>query len=163
MRREGCKELLARLHANARVRSRKYHVSNWDLSSALDLLNELRQVVLFVMLWPVPRNKVPHLPVVAVVGEIKLRSDEQDLAIEDDNTAVVSVVAVHDGHANVRDDAMDRLILKDDGELFPRVQIGITLQKVIEQAIARDFKSADMSASSSLGRDAYRTLDPATY
>jgi hypothetical protein len=46
-----------------------------------------------------------HLPVVSgmlqhtvtVIGKIKLRPYEQDLAIENDNAAVVSVVAMHDG------------------------------------------------------------------
>jgi hypothetical protein len=107
MRREGCEELLACLHANARVWGRKYHVSNRYLGRALQLLDELRQVVLFVVLRSVPGNEVPHLTVVAIVGKVKLWSNEQDLAIQDYYTAVVPVVAVHDWHANIGDDAVN--------------------------------------------------------
>jgi hypothetical protein len=56
-----------------------------------------------------------HLPVVPIIGKVQLGTDEQDLAIQDDDTAVVPVVAVHDGHANISNNAVYRLILEDDG------------------------------------------------
>jgi hypothetical protein len=81
----------------------------------LNLLDELRKVVFFVVLWAVPRDEMSHLSVVSIIGEVQLGADEQDLAVQNDDTTVVPVVAVHDGHANVSNDAMYRLILKNDG------------------------------------------------
>lgn len=67
------------------------------------------------MLWAVPWDEVSHLPIVSIVCEVELRANEQDLAVEDDDTAVVSVVAMHDGHTNIGNDAVYRLILQDNG------------------------------------------------
>lgn len=113
-----------------------------------------------MVLRSVPGNEVSHLSVVAIVSEVELWPYEQDLAIENNDTAVVSVVAVHDWHANIGDDAMDGLILKYYGELFPCMQVGITFEEVIQQAVASDFKSTNMLVLSLQRGDAYRTLVP---
>lgn len=131
MRRERSEKLLARLHTNACVGSRKDHVSNGYLDRALDLLDELGEVVFFVVLWAVPRDEMPHFPVVSIIGKVQLGTDEQDLAIEDDDTTVVPVVAVHDGHANIGNDAVYRLILQDDGQLLPCMEVGVAFEEMV--------------------------------
>ena len=59
-----------------------------------------------MVLWAIPRNEVSHLSVVSIVGKIQLRPNEQDLPIQDDDTTVVPVVAMHDRHANIGNDTM---------------------------------------------------------
>lgn len=84
-----------------------------------------------MMLWAIPRDEVPHLSVVAIVGKIQLGPDEKDLAVEDDDTTVVPIVTMHDGHANIGNDAVYRLILQDDGQLLPGMKVRIAFEKMI--------------------------------
>jgi hypothetical protein len=60
---------------------------------------------------------------VAVICKEQLRSYEQDFAIEDNDPTVISVVAMHYGHTNIANDAMDGSVGQDDGQLLPGMEI----------------------------------------
>jgi hypothetical protein len=62
---------------------------------------------------------------VTIVCKIELGPYEQDLAIEDDYAAVVSVVAMYYGQADVAHDAMDGSISQNDGHLLPSMEVCI--------------------------------------
>jgi hypothetical protein len=45
----------------------------------------------------VPRSEEAHFTEVSIVGEIKLRTQAQDFAVQDDGAGIVSAVSVKDG------------------------------------------------------------------
>ena len=85
-----------------------------------------------------PRCEIPHLPVVAIVCQPHLGSNEEELATVNEHTAVVSHIAVPDGHADVQQDILAVLMVDDLGKHLPGMQEGITLEEVIQTAIAGD-------------------------
>ena len=56
----------------------------------------------------------------------------------DEHTAVVAHIAVSDGHADVQQDILAILMVDDLGKHLPRMQEGITLEEVVQTAIAGD-------------------------
>ena len=125
MRRLGRKQFFARLKAKTGVWGAQNHVADGDFLGALQLLDHVGQVVVLDMLWPAPWDEVAVLAVVAIVGKEQLGADKEDTAVQDDDSAVEAVVAVHDGHANVADDAMERRVGHDDGHLLPGMEVGV--------------------------------------
>lgn len=57
---------------------------------------------------------------------------------------------MHDGHSNVENDVAGVGVFEDLGVDLPRVQIQITLEKVIQTSVASDFKFGTHSKRSSL-------------
>jgi hypothetical protein len=57
-----------------------------------------------------PGDKVTHLTIIPVIGEEHLGPDHEYLAIQGNNTAVIAVVLVLDGHAHIKEDAMAALV-----------------------------------------------------
>ena len=82
---------------------------------------------------------MPHLAIVAVVGKPHLGPDQENLAIETDNTAVVPQVPVEDGHANVEKDAMGALVLQKPGQHLQAVCVDIELMEVVQTRVPADF------------------------
>lgn len=80
------------------------------------------------MLRAAPRNEVAVLAVVSVICKEQFGADEEDLAVQDDDSTIEAVIAMHDGHTYVADDAMDRAISQDDGHLLPRVEVGVRFE-----------------------------------
>jgi hypothetical protein len=62
-----------------------------------DGLNNPWEEMIFPLSMLHPGSKVPHLAVVAIVGEPHLGTNEQDLPIVYNDTAVVNHVLVHHG------------------------------------------------------------------
>jgi hypothetical protein len=65
---------------------------------------------------------------VTVVCKEQLRPYEQNLAIEDDDPAVVSVVAMHDRHTDIAYNAVNRSVGQNDGHLLPGMEVCIRFQ-----------------------------------
>ena len=65
------------------------------------------------------------LAVVAIICQEQLGANKEDAAVQDDNSTVEAVVAVHDGHADVADDAVERSVGHDDGHLLPGMEVGV--------------------------------------
>lgn len=64
-----------------------------------------------------------------------LWADQEDLAVEANHSAVEAHVSVLNGHANVANDPVTFLVLQDQSEHLPTVQVEILLKQVVEAAI----------------------------
>lgn len=142
-----CKELFARLGGDAGVNGRENDIANWDLATALLLLDLRREVVLLNMTRRLPRREEAHLAKVSVIGEVQLRAEAKNLAVKDDGASIISAVAVEEGQADINHDAVEGLIRQDRIERIPRVVVDLILKKVVETAIASNLQ---------LGSDAQR-------
>jgi len=77
-----------------------------------------------------PGREPPQLAVVAVVGEPHLGADEEDLAVVDDDAAVVDDILVDDGHADVDDHVEAVVALEDLDEDLPGVKVRVACERV---------------------------------
>jgi hypothetical protein len=91
------KQLLAGLRRNTRIQRRDGRIPKRDLPLPRHLCHHPWQIVLLYILDPAPAREVPHLAVVAVVGEVELGADEEDLLVVGDDAAVVADILVADG------------------------------------------------------------------
>lgn len=91
------KQLLAGLCRNTCIQRRDGRIPKWDLPLPCNLYHHSRQVVLLHILDPPPASEVSHLAIVAIVGEVELGADEEDLLVVGNDAAVVADVLVADG------------------------------------------------------------------
>lgn len=134
VRRLGCKQLFARLEAKTSIWCAQNHVTDGDFLGSLQLLDHLGKVVILDMLWASPRDEVAVLAVVSIIGKEQFGADEEDSAIQDDDPTVEAIIAVHDWHANIADDAMERSVGHDDGHLLPGMEVGVGFENCQSQS-----------------------------
>lgn len=109
-------------------------ITKQDVGFTLELSQHLGEVEQLSLSRAHPGGKVPHLPVVAIIGQPHFRSlhsnhqsdahcgesgqahDQENLSVEANNPAIVSEVPVENGHANVQENTMGALILEQDAE-----------------------------------------------
>jgi len=77
-------------------------MTDGDGSLTSDFGDHLGEVEVLDLLRLLPRREPPQFAVVPVVGEPKLRSDEEDLLVEHDDAAVVDDILVDDGPGKER-------------------------------------------------------------
>lgn len=87
-----------------------------------------------------PGDEIPHLSIVPIVCQEQLGADQEYFSIQGKDTAVESVIAMHNRHANVQKNTVARLVPENPHEHLPAVEIQVCLQKVIEAPIATDFQ-----------------------
>lgn len=69
-----------------------------------------------------------------------LRPDQDDLAVIEDDAAVVAHIAVPHGHAHINQNVLAVRVVDDAGQHLPRVQERVALEEVVEAAIAGDLE-----------------------
>lgn len=119
-----------------------------DLSS--DILNDARQIMRFRFSCSGPRCKPTQFAIVAIVGHPHLGSDQKNLAIEENQAAVVQYVLVNDrpfdegclnmmhlavlvcsrSHADIDDNLVTFFILQNLGQHFPSMEGSITFKEM---------------------------------
>lgn len=136
----GGEELLARLGGQTGVDGGQHDIADGDVAAALVLLDVRRQVVLLDVAGAVPGGEEAHLAKVAVVGEVDLGAQAQDLAVEHDGARIVAAVAVQHRQADVDDDAVEVRVREDGEERVPRVLVHLGLEEVVQAAVAGDLE-----------------------
>lgn len=76
------------------------------MSGALDLLYHPRQMILFVLSRSQPRSKVSHLAVISIIGKPHLWSNQQYLAVQTENPAIITNVSMLYRHSYVEENTM---------------------------------------------------------
>lgn len=97
MRAVGCEKLLASLCGQGRVEGGQDNISDGNMAGALVLLDMRGKVVILHVSGAVPRSEKAHFAEVSIVGEIELRTQAQDFAVQDDGAGIVSAVSVENG------------------------------------------------------------------
>lgn len=97
MRTVGCEKLLASLRGQGRIKGRQDNISDGNMAGALVLLDIRGKVVILDVSRSVPRSEESHFTEVSIVGEVELRTQAQDFAVQDDGAGIVSAVSVEDG------------------------------------------------------------------
>ena len=167
VRRLGREELLARLEAERGVERLDDEDADRRGRRAGEGLEARRQPELLERPEPraarvdEPRREVAHLAVVAVVREVDLRAEADDLAVEAHDAAVVRDVAVLHGHADVAQDPVGQVAVEQLVEALPRVLERVELEERVLAAVARDLELGPRAerAPRRLGL-ADRLLDP---
>jgi len=75
----------------------------------------------------------------------------QDLAVEDEDAAVVTHVLVDHGHADVAQDAVGKVAGKQRGDRLPAVQDGVALVKVVLAAVPGDLELGTAAVARTAG------------
>ena len=89
------------------------------MKNKINLLNPRHQCVLLNTSHFTPSCKPACFPVVAVIAKDQLGSDEQYLAIESHDAAVVDNILMADWHANINNDSMAGLVHKNLNQNLP--------------------------------------------
>jgi len=90
-----------------------------------------------------------------------LRPDQDDLAVIEDDAAVVAHIAVPHGHAHINQNVLAVRVVDDAGQHLPRVQEGVALEEVVEAAIAGDLELGADAQGGAGGFGAADALDDA--
>lgn len=107
-------KLLTCLCREASVQCVYDKISNRYIAIAALELPELGgQLVLLNVLGPVPGHEEAHLPEVAIVGQIKLWTKGEDLAVKAQGSCVVPAVPVQHRKSDIDDYAMKGLVRQD--------------------------------------------------
>ena len=142
--------LLASLDPKHGIMGRNDSISNGHLSLASYFGDDAWEVVFFGMLGTIPGYEETTFSIVAVICEPKLRPNEQDLAIETYEAAVVAIVSVNNRNTDIQQDAMKRIVIEKPGYHLPGMQIGVGLEKMVKQAIASDLELRPNAKSGAL-------------
>lgn len=134
------KELLASLGSQAGINSRENNIANRDLATTLKLLDSGREKVLLDVSRSLPRRKEAHLAEVSIVGKVKLWPKADNLAVEDNGACVIPTVAVKERKANIKNNAVQRLISQNRVERVPRVFVHLTLEEVVQTPVSRNLQ-----------------------
>jgi hypothetical protein len=97
MRTVGREELFASLRGQGGVVGGQDNISDRNMAGTLVLLDIRGKVIVLHVSGAVPRSEEAHFTEVSIVGEIKLRTQAQDFAVQDDGAGIVSAVSVKDG------------------------------------------------------------------
>ena len=151
MRRVGGEDLLAGLTAHHRVRHRDGGDANGHCPLATDGGDHPGQGVLLQASACIPLGEPAGLAVVAVVGHAHLGTDMQDLAVKDEDAAVVAHVLVDHGHADVAQDAVGEVAGQQRGDRLPAVQDGVALVKVVLAAVPGDLELGTAAVARTAG------------
>lgn len=85
-----------------------------------------------------PGGKIAHLSVVPIVREPHLWTYEEHFTVVDQNAAIITNTAMSYWHADIQEDVLAVWIVNYLGQHLPRMQESVTLQEVVETAIAGD-------------------------
>lgn len=111
----GGKELLAEFDANDGIPRRNDGITKGDRLLLGHFSDHPGQEEVVGLPSSRPGRKVSQLAVVAIVGHVHLWPDEENLAVEEQDSTVVQRRSMQDGHSDVADDPIRRICLEELG------------------------------------------------